>query len=101
MVPFFSMVKDGTEGRTNGGLFLYGHHAYAWQRVAVNLCGALAIITWSLFCSIMVFKVLSYFKVLRISEKTEEAGNDIVKHGESAYPMDSWAKLIESIFMKR
>ena len=99
MVPFFSMVEDGEEGKTNGGIFLYGDHVYAWERFGVNLLGALAIITWSSLWSLLVFKGLKYLKVLRISEKTEEAGCDIVKHGESAYPMDSWAKLIENIFM--
>ena len=100
MVPFFSMVNDGTEGKTKGGVFLYGNHPHVWERAGVNLCGALVIIIWSLLWSILIFKVLKYLRLLRISEKTEEAGNDIVKHGESAYPMDSWAKLIENIFMK-
>ena len=100
MVPFFSMANDGTEGKTQGGIFLYGDHPHVWKRVGVNLIGALVIITWSLLWSVLIFKVLKYLKLLRITEKTEEAGNDIVKHGESAYPMDSWAKLIENIFMK-
>ena len=100
MVPFFSMVNDGTEGKTNGGVFLYGDHPHVWKRVGVNFLSSIVIITWSLFWSVLIFNVLKYLKLLRISEKTEEAGNDIVKHGGSAYPMDSWAKLIENIFMK-
>ena len=95
MVPFFSLLDDG-----NGGIILYGDQVYAWQRLGVNLCGALAITAWSLFWSIFIFKGLSLLKLLRISENTEEEGNDIVKHGESAYPMDSWAKLIGNIFGK-
>ena len=101
MVPIFSMVIDESEGETAGGVFLYGDHPHVWQRLGVNLCGALVIMIWSAFWSILVFKGLSLLKLLRISEKTEEAGNDVAKHGESAYPMDSWAKLIESIFMNR
>ena len=100
MVPIFSMVADGSEGKSEGGVFLYGDHAHVWQRFGVNLCGALVIMVWSAFWSILVFKGLSLLKLLRISEETEEAGNDVAKHGESAYPMDSWAKLIENIFMK-
>ena len=101
MVPIFSMVADGSEGESEGGVFLYGDHAHVWQRFGVNLCGALVIMVWSAFWSILVFKGLSFLKLLRISEETEEAGNDVAKHGEAAYPMDSWEKLIESIFMTR
>ena len=30
---------------------------------------------------------------MRIDEETEYSGNDIPKHGESAYPADAWVEM--------
>ena len=31
--------------------------------------------------------------LLRVDPETEESGNDIPKHGESAYPADAWVEM--------
>ncbi|TRY72371.1 hypothetical protein TCAL_09710 [Tigriopus californicus] len=84
MVPFFAY---GT------GIFWVGHTEEAWRSLGINLLGAVAIICWSGFWSLLIFYPLSYFKMLRIDRETEFRGNDLVKHGESAYPADAWVEL--------
>lgn len=93
MVPFFSIADGGDEGEDNGGIFFYGGYSHAWKRLGVNLAGALAITAWSALWSVIIFGSLKYFKLLRIDRDTEFRGNDLVKHGESAYPVDAWVEL--------
>ena len=98
MVPFFSMENGrdedcGDEGKERGGIFWYGDYSYAWERFGVNVVGVLAITAWSLLWSGIIFGSLKYFNFLRIDRDTEFRGNDLVKHGESAYPVDAWAEL--------
>lgn len=55
-----------------------------------NLAGMATIILWAGgFCTIM-FGLLRVFKILRVPEEMEIKGMDILKHGEPAYPVDSW-----------
>ena len=93
MVPFFSTLDGGTEGEEQGGIFYYGGYDHAWNRFGVNIAGSLAIIVWSLFWSVLIFGSLKYFNLLRIDRDTEFKGCDLVKHGESAYPVDAWVEL--------
>ena len=93
MVPFFSIVDGGDDGVDQGGIFWYGGYSHAWNRFGVNIAGALVIIVWSLLWSIIIFGSLKFFNLLRIDTDTEFKGNDLVKHGESAYPVDAWVEL--------
>ena len=80
-------------GNEAGGIFWYGGYKYAWERLGINLAGLLAIIAWSILWSVLMFGILKYAKLLRIDRDTEFKGNDLVKHGESAYPVDAWVEL--------
>lgn len=80
-VPFF---------KYGNGIFWIGNTIEPWRDLGVNLAGLLAIISWAAFWSLLVFGTLKFFKVLRIDRDTELMGNDIVKHGEAAYPKDAW-----------
>lgn len=97
MVPFFSIadgLHDGIDdGRDAGGIFWYGGYSAPWTRLGINIAGLLAIIAWSVLWSVIIFGSLKYFKLLRIDRDTEFRGNDLVKHGESAYPVDAWVEL--------
>lgn len=56
-----------------------------WQ-----LVGILVLIAWAVgFCSI-VFGSLKFFKILRVDSCVEVQGMDSMKHGEPAYPAESW-----------
>lgn len=64
-----------------------------WYQLGINVAGAVSIIAWSGFWSLLLFGTLHYFDLLRIDRDTEFRGNDIVKHGEPAYPVEAWAEL--------
>merc|ERR1712018_733929 len=93
LVPWFSILDGGEEGEDQGGIFWYGGSSYAWTRFGVNIAALLAITVWSLGWSCMIFGGLKYFDLLRIDTDTEFKGNDMVKHGESAYPRDAWVEM--------
>ncbi|XP_060080863.1 putative ammonium transporter 1 [Ylistrum balloti] len=67
------------KGDTSSGLHL------AWQ-----LVGILAIIVWGGVLSSIMFFVLKKLKLLRVSFEYELKGLDIPKHGEPAYPVESY-----------
>ena len=83
-VPFFAYET---------GILWAGDTAEAWQTLGVNLLGAAAIIAWSALWSVVIFFPLSFFDMLRIDRETEFRGNDLIKHGEAAYPADAWVEL--------
>merc|ERR1712223_147929 len=58
-----------------------------------NIAGLVAIIAWAGFWSVLMFGGLSLIKKLRIDRETEFKGNDLIKHGESAYPRDAWVEM--------
>ena len=93
LVPFFSILDGGEEGLDQGGIFWYGSYNGPWKRFGVNIAALLAITAWSFFWSVLIFGTLKYFDLLRIDTDTEFKGNDLVKHGESAYPVDAWVEL--------
>ena len=64
-----------------------------WVILGSNLLGLVAIIAWSVFWSGLIFGSLYAFNWLRIDRETEFKGNDMVKHGESAYPASSWTEV--------
>ena len=55
-----------------------------------NLAGMAAIIGWTAGLSIIIFSMLGYLGLLRVSKEVEVRGLDIMKHGESAYPAEAW-----------
>ena len=48
---------------------------------------------WCGGCSLVIFGGLRLAGLLRVDEETEYSGNDIPKHGESAYPADAWVEM--------
>ena len=65
----------------------------AWDTLGVNALGAFAIIVWSAAWSTVIFYPLSKYGLYRIDRNTEFRGNDIIKHGEVAYPGESWVEI--------
>merc|ERR1719384_814152 len=65
----------------------------AWKILGVNCLGILAIIGWCGGCSLVIFGGLRKAGFLRVDKETEYSGNDIPKHGESAYPADAWVEM--------
>merc|ERR1712122_70767 len=84
MAPFFMFEK---------GIFWVGNTKAPWEVLGANIAGMVVISLWSGFWSLSIFGSLKYFDVLRIDRDTEFRGNDMVKHGESAYPVDAWVEL--------
>ena len=82
--PFFSFEN---------GIFWIGNTSAPWKVLGANICGMLVVGLWSGLWSLGIFGGLKYFKILRIDRDTEFRGNDMVKHGESAYPVDAWVEL--------
>jgi len=64
-----------------------------WDALGWNIAGLLAIILWALVWSVLMFGGLSMIKKLRIDRETEFKGNDLIKHGEAAYPRDAWVEM--------
>ena len=70
-----------------------------WHSLGVNIAGLLAIFAWSGFWSMVIFGGLKALNILRIDRDTEFRGNDTVKHGEAAYPVDAWvSRFLKSVF---
>jgi hypothetical protein len=64
-----------------------------WNALGWNIVGLLAIIVWADVWSILMFGGLYMIKKLRIDRETEFKGNDLIKHGEAAYPRDAWVEM--------
>ena len=84
MVPLF-VYPDG--------IFFAASKSHPWIQLATNIAGVLSIILWAGTHSFVIFGGLKYFNLLRISMEVEFHGCDIIKHGESAYPVNSWKEL--------
>ena len=65
----------------------------AWKSLGYNIAGLVTITVWATFWGFAIFGTLKLLKMLRIDRETEFRGNDLVKHGESAYPRDAWVEL--------
>ena len=82
-VPWFMYVGLETGER---GIFWDGHASVPWLVLGYNIAGAIVIMLWSAFWSILLFGSLYFLKMLRVSTDDEFKGMDLIKHGESAYP---------------
>ncbi|CAL4102206.1 unnamed protein product, partial [Meganyctiphanes norvegica] len=70
------------------GIVFQGENAM--ETLKWNGIGMLAIIGWTSVLCIIMFSLLRYMGLLRVSTEVELRGLDIMKHGESAYPADAW-----------
>ena len=84
LLPFF-VYPDG--------IFLTGTQSAPWIQLGANIAGVLAIILWAGAHSLVIFGGLKYCNLLRISADDEFTGVDMAKHGESAYPVNSWKEV--------
>jgi len=64
-----------------------------WDALGWNIAGLLCITLWAGFWSALMFGGLSLINKLRIDRETEFKGNDLIKHGEAAYPRDAWVEM--------
>ncbi|XP_071100410.1 putative ammonium transporter 1 isoform X1 [Haliotis cracherodii] len=68
---------------------------FAWDtqsglRLAWQLTGVVSIAGWSAAMCLLMFGCLRLIGILRVPEDLERKGLDIPKHGEPAYPMESY-----------
>ena len=75
------------------GIFWTGNQPDQWIQLGINIAGLLAITLWSGAHCVVLFGGLKYFRLLRIDSETELRGCDIIKHGESAYPVEAWKEI--------
>ncbi len=59
----------------------------------MNLLGAVAIMAWSLSLAFCIFWPMRFRSMYRIDGPTEFSGNDMAKHGETAYPREAWVEM--------
>lgn len=88
-VPFF--MSAGLEEGKRGILF-DGHSQHPWLVLGWNVAGAVAIASWSMVWSALLFGGLKLAGVLRVSTDMEFRGMDLIKHGEAAYPAGAWVE---------
>ncbi|XP_062518337.1 putative ammonium transporter 1 [Corticium candelabrum] len=69
----------------NMGLFYKGNKV-SMVLLGWNLCGLLVITVWTLMWASLIFGIMSWLNILRVTSYDERKGLDIVKHGERAYP---------------
>ena len=72
---------------------IYKVPSIKYDPAGVNCLGILAIFGWCGCCSLVMFGALRAAGMLRVDAETEASGNDIPKHGESAYPADAWVEM--------
>ncbi|XP_019619916.1 PREDICTED: putative ammonium transporter 1 [Branchiostoma belcheri] len=63
---------------------------YALRLFGWNLLGALVIMAWCVVVAGLMFGLLKVFGILRVPTEIELRGLDIPKHGEPAYPTESY-----------
>ncbi|XP_065209842.1 ammonium transporter 2-like isoform X2 [Planococcus citri] len=71
----------------NGGIF--NHFSSQSQELLVQVEGVVAVFTWSLVCSIILFGTLKLFKLLRSTKEEEFLGMDITKHRQISYSINA------------
>ena len=68
-----------------GGLFYGG----GGRLLGINIAGALIIMVWTVVLVGIMFFAMKMAGILRIPADIEDVGNDISKHGGTAYPADA------------
>jgi Amt family ammonium transporter len=85
-IGFFAQVA--WNGTANG--LLYGHPAQLlWQAVAV-----LAAPAYAFTATFVILRVIGLFTRLRVTEREEAIGMDVIQHGEEAYTTGEGAILV-------
>ncbi|XP_063960880.1 putative ammonium transporter 1 [Lytechinus pictus] len=79
-VPLFDM-NDG---------IVFTFSKTAWQSFGWNLLGVFVITSWTSVLSLVLFGLMQACGILRVSPEMEMKGLDIPKHGEPAYPLESY-----------
>lgn len=69
---------------------LYTGSLVAFRGFGWNILGVLVIMAWSASLAFLLFIILRLTNQLRVPEEIELKGLDIPKHGEPAYPLDSY-----------
>ncbi|XP_029185177.2 putative ammonium transporter 1 isoform X1 [Acropora millepora] len=69
---------------------LYTRSLFAFRAFGWNILGVVVIMAWSASLASLLFGFLHLTKQLRVPEEIELKGLDIPKHGEPAYPLDSY-----------
>ena len=88
-VPWFMYAGLEPENR---GIFWAGNTSYPWLVLAYNIAGGVAIASWAMLWSGIIFGSMRLLDVLRVSDSDEYIGADVIKHGESAYPVNAWVE---------
>lgn len=73
----------------DNGLIVQGFTHASVTMLAYRIVGALAIFAWSAVGSLILFGLLKYFGILRVSLEDEITGLDISIHNEPAYPKEA------------
>ena len=65
----------GADGLLYGGTQLF----------MANVIGSMAVVAYTMIMTFVVFKVVSMFMKVRVSETEEKSGLDVTQHGEKAF----------------
>ncbi|XP_046459386.1 ammonium transporter 2-like isoform X1 [Daphnia pulex] len=84
---FFGMLSAPI--LVNSGVILTGDESSA-EVLGWQLIGILVLVAWGVGFCLVLFGSLKYFKILRVDSTVEVQGMDSMKHGEPAYPAESW-----------
>eukprot|EP00057_Strongylocentrotus_purpuratus_P029558 XP_011684032.1 PREDICTED: putative ammonium transporter 1 [Strongylocentrotus purpuratus] len=84
--PLFDM-NDGV---------VFTFSATSWQSFGWNLLGVFVIVVWTSVLSLVLFGLMQACGVLRVTPEMELKGLDVPKHGEPAYPIESYGSGWES-----
>ncbi|XP_078670890.1 putative ammonium transporter 1 [Branchiostoma floridae x Branchiostoma belcheri] len=75
---------------TEGGIITSGGSIVAFKGLGWNILGGVVIAVWTAIITTTMFGFLRLAGVLRVDPEIEEKGLDIPKHGEPAYPQESY-----------
>ena len=78
-VPIFSQPITGHDK----GILWNFTSVEAWKHMGINAGGAFTITLWSLFWGLLIFGLLNYFDLLRVSPQAERKGIDLVSYLQS------------------
>ena len=94
-VPIFSQPIQS--GHDKGILWNFTS-LEAWKHLGINAGGAFTITLWSLFWGLLIFGLLNYFDLLRVSPQAERKGIDLVS--EKPFHKNHMKKETRTYFFK-